>query len=674
MRKISTEVGSAYLLVTPKLSNDAGTKLAAGGATSGASYGGKFSNAAKGAISAGAVAMGNILASAATTAAANLGQVFTDMFQGAMDFEQLAGGVEKIFDQADIAGIMNDANAAYKDLNMSANEYLAAINQTGAAFAQTMGDQKGYDTARTGMKAIADYASGTGRNIDELNEKFSLITRSTSSYQSIADQFSGILPATSKDFLEQAQAAGFLSDSYKSLTDVPIAEYQEAVSKMLEKGVADMGLAGNTAMESAETMSGSLAMLKSSWSNFLAGILNDDADLSAYFGALLESIGAVVSNFAPKIGLLFVRLFQQLPQAIYDAIMALPDTMLPALQAVFGEQMGQAISDDMRGALEGIQGAITELFDGIMSAVMPIAENLMSLFQEVWPIISQIVGDAMTFIGGIIETVWPVVSEIIVGAMTTISGIIQDNWPAIQEIVISVMTAIQGFLETVWPAIQNLVTTVMAAIDAVVTTAWPIIQTVVSTVMSAILTVVQTVWPAIQGIISTVVGAITGIINGLSSIVGVVTGIFNGVKQAITDPIGTAKQVVTDAINAIKNIINNAHLRLPHFALPHFVIDGGEIPWGIGGEGRKPTIDVQWYARGGIVDGATLIGAGEAGPEMILPKSGGLMTDFAEEVARQENDEELIRWLSRNLGAIIANNAPTISRRDFDRMARSAIA
>lgn len=667
------KVGSAYLLVTPKLSNDAGSKLAAGGATSGASYGGKFSNAAKGAISAGAVAMGNILASAATTAAANLGQVFTDMFQGAMDFEQLAGGVEKIFDQADISGIMADANAAYKDLNMSANEYLAAINQTGAAFAQTMGDQKGYDTARTGMKAIADYASGTGRNIDELNEKFSLITRSTSSYQSIADQFSGILPATSKDFLEQAQAAGFLSDSYKSLTEVPIDEYQQAVSQMLEKGVADMGLAGNTALESAETMSGSLAMLKSSWSNLLAGILDDNADLGAYFDALLESIVAVVSNFAPRIGLLFVRLFQQLPQAIVDAIMALPDTMLPALQAVFGEQMGQAISDDMRGALEGIQGAITELFDGIMSAVMPIAENLMSLFQEVWPIISQIVGDAMTFIGGIIETVWPVVSEIIVGAMTTISGIIQDNWPAIQEIVISVMTAIQGFLETVWPAIQNLVTTVMAAIDAVVTTAWPIIQTVVSTVMSAILTVVQTVWPAIQGIISTVVGAITGIINGLSSIVGVVTGIFNGVKQAITDPIGTAKQVVTDAINTIKNIINNAHLKLPHFALPHFVIDGGEIPWGIGGEGRKPTIDVQWYASGGIVDGATLIGAGEAGPEMILPKSGGLMTDFAEAVASQENDEELIRWLSRNLGAIIANNAPTISRRDFDRMARSAV-
>lgn len=589
-----------------------------------------------------------------------------------MDFEQLAGGVEKIFDQADIAGIMNDANAAYKDLNMSANEYLAAINQTGAAFAQTMGDQKGYDTARTGMKAIADYASGTGRNIDELNEKFSLITRSTSSYQSIADQFSGILPATSKDFLAQAQAAGILSDSYTSLTEVPIAEYQEAVSKMLEKGVADMGLAGNTAMESAETMSGSLAMLKSSWSNFLAGILNDDADLSAYFGALLESIGAVVSNFAPKIGLLFVRLFQQLPQAIYDAIMALPDTMLPALQAVFGEQMGQAISDDMRGAFEDIQSAIMELLGGIISAVTPVAENLVSLFQASWPIISQVVGDAMTFIGSIIETVWPVVSETIVGAMTTISGIIQDNWPAIQEIVISVMTAIQSFLSVVWPAIQNLISSVMAAISAVMSVAWPVIQGIVSTVMSAILTVVQTVWPAIQGIISTVVGAITGIINGLSSVVGVVTGIFNGVKSAIEGPMNTAKDIVHNIIEAIKGFFNFS-ISWPSIPMPHpYISPSG---WTVGDllEGVVPSIGIDWYASGGIVDGATLIGAGEAGPEMILPKSGGLMTDFAEAVASADDDEQLIRWLSRNLGAIIANNAPTISRRDFDRMARSAV-
>ena len=32
-----------------------------------------------------------------------------------------------------------------------------------------------------------------------------------------------------------------------------------------------------------------------------------------------------------------------------------------------------------------------------------------------------------------------------------------------------------------------------------------------------------------------------------------------------------------------------------------------------------PKFNVSWYAKGAIIDGATLIGAGEKGPEAILP-------------------------------------------------------
>lgn len=631
-------IGNAYVTVKPKVDNGFGKEIEGKAESSGSGFGAKFSGAAKSAISAGAVAMGNILSNAVQFVASNIGQVFTDMFQGAMDFEQLSGGVEKIFDQADISGIMADANAAYKDLNMSANEYLASINQTGAAFAQTMGDQKGYDTARTGMKAIADYASGTGRNIDELNDKFSLITRSTSSYQSIADQFSGILPATSKDFLAQAQAAGFLSDSYKSLTEVPIAEYQEAVSKMLEKGVDDMGLAGNTAMESAGTMSGSLAMLKSSWSNFLSGILDDDADLSAYFGALLESVMAVARNFLPRIGLLFVRAFAQLPKAIYDAIMSLPDTMLPALQAVFGEQMGQAISDDMRGALEFVSSSVSDLMGGIMDAVMPVVEAVTKTVQDNLPKVQAIVGSVMTFIGDIIS---------------------------------NVMATVQPVIDTTWPAIQERITSVMTAIDAVMNVAWSTIQSVVTTVMSAVLSVIQTVWPTIRTIVTTAVNVIKGAINGISSVVSAVTSTFNRIKTAMTNPIETAKSIISGIINTIKGWFNNFHVSLPHISLPHFSISPSG--WQVGDllKGTIPSLGISWYAEGGIVDGATLIGAGEAGPEMILPQSGGLMDDFSEAITSRIDMQEVVdelREFRREIGPIISDYAPTATPREMRRI------
>lgn len=587
----STNIGNAYVTVKPKVDDSFSSEIEKHGTPAGSGFGSKFGEG----LSAKAVAIGNVVANIAMGAinavGSAIGDTLSQAISGAMNYEQLAGGVEKIFDQANIDQIMADASNAYMDLNMSANQYLEAINKTGAAFAQTMGDQRGYDTARQGMKAIADYASGTGRSIDELTEKFSLITRSTSSYQSIADQFSGILPATSKDFLEQAQAAGILSDSYTSLTEVPIDEYQAAVSAMLEKGVDDMGLLGNTANESFGTMSGSLGMLQGAWDNFLTGILRDDADMGKLFGNLLDSLAAVAQNFIPRIGTLFRRAFEELPKALGDAIMNIPSTVEPLLKQVFGDELGGKIAQALG---EGL-GKLSEAFGNVMAVV-----------QEVWPTVQDVIQTAMTVIGEVISVAWPLITSIVSAAMQAVQG------------------------------------------------------------------VVSVVWPVIEGIVSGAMDAIVMAIHAIEPIVSFVTGIFDGIKQAMVDPVETAKGLISAAIDAIKGFFEFT-ISWPHIPLPHFAIS--PAGWNIGDlvKGSIPSLSVEWYAQGGFVDGATLIGAGEAGPEMILPKSGGLMTDFAEAVASADDDEMLIRWLSRNLGRIIHDNAPTISKRDFDRLARGAV-
>ena len=115
------------------------------------------------------------------------------------------------------------------------------------------------------------------------------------------------------------------------------------------------------------------------------------------------------------------------------------------------------------------------------------------------------------------------------------------------------------------------------------------------------------------------VTTIKTVISGISSIVSKVTATFNKVKTAITKPIETAKNTIQKAIDKIKNIINKAKLKLPHFKLPHFNINGGKLPWGIGGKGSKPSISVSWYAKGGIFDDASIIGIGEKGPEAVVP-------------------------------------------------------
>jgi hypothetical protein len=126
---------------------------------------------------------------------------------------------------------------------------------------------------------------------------------------------------------------------------------------------------------------------------------------------------------------------------------------------------------------------------------------------------------------------------------------------------------------------------------------------------------------------------VTGASNKFHSFAANARSVFNAVKDAITKPIETARALIQAAINKIKSIINGAHLSLPHFKLPHFNINGGKIPWGIGGKGTKPSISVDWYAKGGWVDGPTLFGAGEKGGEFIWPSYAPYLDRYADALA-----------------------------------------
>lgn len=233
------------------------------------------------------------------------------------EFEQVSGGIQKIFNDMDYDSIAKDAKQAYKTMNISATEYMKQISGVGATFAQTMGDEKGYKTAKQGMQALADYASGTGKEVGLLMEKYQAITRSTSSYLSIADQFAGILPQTTDGFVKQAQASGYLSKEYTKLSQVPVAEYQQALSKMLEDGVKDMGLLGNTAAETEGTISGSFNAMKAAWQNTVTSFVSGGDDLDDNLNDLAKTITDLAGNVIPKFlsafGNIYSKIFERAP-------------------------------------------------------------------------------------------------------------------------------------------------------------------------------------------------------------------------------------------------------------------------------------------------------------------------------------------------------------------------
>lgn len=103
--------------------------------------------------------------------------------------------------------------------------------------------------------------------------------------------------------------------------------------------------------------------------------------------------------------------------------------------------------------------------------------------------------------------------------------------------------------------------------------------------------------------------------------------------------------------------INDAfgRIQFPHISLPHLTVDweplNGDNPIAkLLGITAVPHLGIQWYAKGGIVDGATLIGAGEAGKEAIIPLERN--TEWISKVAAEMNAQQARQASGNNGGDI----------------------
>ena len=432
------------------------------------------------------------------------------------EFEQLSGGVQKIFNEIDYSKIAEDAGNAYKTMGMSANEYLGVMTTVGANFASTLGDAKGYEVAKQGMQAISDFASGTGRSVDELSEKYQMITKSTSSYQSIADQFAGILPATSADFLEQAQAAGFLSDSYTKLTDVPMAEYQEAVTQMLSKGVDALGLTGNTAMEASTTLSGSMAMMQASWQNLLTGFADPTQNIGNLLQNFVSSVQTFGTNLIPVITTASQSIIAVLPSMV-ESIVSLINELLPVV----------------------IEGA-TALISGIVDVLPQIVDAIVGLLPQLLTATTNLITQ--------IATALPALMQVIVSALPTI----------IQSIVVALPTMIPALINGIVQAIVILVAALPQIIQPIIDNLPMIITAITGALIGNLPILIQ---GAIQLVVALVAALPQIIMALLKAMGGIAVQIGNALFKALPGPVQNAFKAAFDAIKAVWNLVQ------PYFAI-----------------------------------------------------------------------------------------------------------
>ena len=305
--------------------------------------------------------------------------------------------------------------------------------------------------------------------------------------------------------------------------------------------------------------------------------------------------------------------------------------------------MNKAMAQTPEGKIQQMKNSFGDLAEQIGATLAPalgkaaswISANLIPKVQEFITMIQssgigekisagiQMVFNAISAVMPIVSSLASFIMEIVTTVMTALMPVIQQLMPIISMIGSFIASIMKSIFSSVVPVVKSIIAVVVPVVVrilSIVAAVLPRVLAVVSNVLGRVKAVFTTIWSAIGPIVKGAIDKIKSFIDGLKVIIGKVRDTFNRVRDAIKAPIEKAKDIVKGIIDKIKNLFPLKIGKIfDGIQLPHISVEGGKAPFGIGGKGSLPHFSVRWAAKGGLVDGATIIGAGEKGQEAIVP-------------------------------------------------------
>lgn len=360
---------------------------------------------------------GKLLAKGVAVGVAGVGALVAKSITNYAEYEQLVGGVDTLF--KDMSGtVQKYADEAYKSAGLSANDYMSTVTSFSASLIQSLGGDtaKAAEYSNRAIIDMSDNANKMGTDMGSIQDAYQGFAKQN---YTMLDNLKLGYGGTQEEMKRLISDASKMTGVQKELNvtvdegDMSFANIVNAISVMQ----ASLGIAGTTAQEASETISGSWSSLKAVWSNTLTSLIlgGDDFDrcvdnlveAAKTFGknimpaivSALEGVGSLITELAPVIeaelpGLIdavLPGLISAATSLVAGLIVALPDivgTLIDELPGVmnqlwvsvstaFGEVPGLSAAKDF---LDGLVKLISDNADSIKKLI-PVALGLVGVFK-----------------------------------------------------------------------------------------------------------------------------------------------------------------------------------------------------------------------------------------------------------------------------------------------------
>lgn len=537
-----------------------------------------FGDVLKGNLASTAITKGfSVLSNGFKTTAGAIKNITTSAVEGYSESQQLVGGIQTLFgDEA--PKVISKANNAFKTAGLSANDYMDTTIQSAAAMITSLGgdQKKAAELMDLSITDMADNVNKMGTSVEGVQNAYRGFSRGNfTMLDNLALGYSG----TKEGMQELLTKAEELEKQQGRSTKYSIDNYADIV-QAIHVVQTEMGITGTTSKEADQTISGSLASMKTAWQNLVNGLADPDADIGQLIENMVDSAKTALKNILP---------------AVKQALKGISELIT---------QITPVITEELPGIVDDVAPSLIQAVASLIAALITALPNLIQALVDVLPQVMQTIGEA-------IKEAWPAIQDAIMSGLNTSGGKViagvMSAWTAIKGL--GIVSGVTNAISVITPLISSLVSPIGLIVAAVAAAAVAIITNwdKIKAVWKMAKVFFGNVWKGIQDVFKNVG---TWISDKFKSAFNGVTNVWKNIKTKF---------------NEYKEAIMDAFKNLPE----KFVTVGKNLLTGLGNglvDGAKSVVEKAKKVAGNVLDAVKGF-FGVSSPSKVFHQVGGFLME-----------------------------------------------